>query len=451
MLLHSALSIAGSDSSGGAGIQADIKTMSALGIYSCTVITAITAQSTSNVDYILPLGAQIIKKQIKSVLSDIPINAIKIGMVYNNEIITAVSHVLNHSKIPIVLDPIISAGTGAQLLQKEFVKDFKNKLVPICDVITPNIHEAETLSEIKIKTEKDIRNAASKIQELGAKNVIVKGGHFRNDNETIVDIVLDEHGKFTVFKNPRMKIVETHGSGCNFSAAVTSFLALKYPVINACFLANKYVHRSILKTVKIGKGIPVNNPISKMYEESCRYQVIEDLGIAVENLVNMKNFADLIPETQSNLVYAIPNARRIEDVAGVNGRIVKAGDKSVPTSGIKFGASKHVASSILEYMKTNQIIRSALNIKNDKNILITCKKLFTVSFYERNFEPRKIKETEGNSISWGIKMALLKNPDADIIYHSGDTGKEPMIIIFGQGPQDVVDKVKKILDSRNLE
>ena len=451
MLLHSALSIAGSDSSGGAGIQADIKTMSALGIYSCTVITAITAQSTSNVDYILPLGAQIIKKQIKSVLSDIPINAIKIGMVYNNEIITAVSHVLNHSKIPIVLDPIISAGTGAQLLQKEFVKDFKSKLVPICDVITPNIHEAETLSEIKIKTEKDIRNAASKIQELGAKNVIVKGGHLRNYNETIVDIVLDEHGKFTVFKNPRMKIVETHGSGCNFSAAVTSFLALKYPVINACFLANKYVHRSILKTVKIGKGIPVNNPISKMYEESCRYQVIEDLGIAVENLVNMKNFADLIPETQSNLVYAIPNARRIEDVAGVNGRIVKAGDKSVPTSGIKFGASKHVASSILEYMKTNQIIRSALNIKNDKNILITCKKLFTVSFYERNLEPRKIKETEGNSISWGIKMALLKNSDADIIYHSGDVGKEPMIIIFGQGPQDVVDKVKKILDSRNLE
>ena len=451
MLLHSALSIAGSDSSGGAGIQADIKTMSALGIYSCTVITAITAQSTSNVDYILPLGVQIIKKQIKSVLSDIPIDAIKIGMVYNNEIITAVSHILKHSKIPIVLDPIISAGTGAQLLQKEFVEDFKSKLVPICDVITPNIHEAETLSEIKIKTEKDIRNAASKIQELGAKNVIVKGGHFRNDNEMIVDMILDEHGKFTVFKNPRMKIVETHGSGCNFSAAVTSFLALKYPVINACFLANKYVHRSILKTVKIGKGIPVNNPISKMYEESCRYQVIEDLGMAVENLVNMKNFVDLIPETQSNLVYAIPNARRIEDVAGVNGRIVKAGNKSVPTSGIKFGASKHVASSVLEYMKTNQMIRSALNIKNDKTILNTCKKFFTVSFYERNLEPRKFKETEGNSIPWGIKMALLKNPDADIIYHSGDVGKEPMIIIFGQGPQDVVDKVKKILDSRYPE
>ncbi len=451
MLVHSALSIAGSDSSGGAGIQADIKTMSALGIYSCTVITAITAQSTSNVDHILPLGAQVIKKQIRSVLSDIPINAIKIGMVYNNEIITTVSDVLNQSKIPIVLDPIISAGTGARLLQKEFLKDFKSKLVPICEVITPNIHEAETLSGIKIKTEKDIRKTALKIQELGAKNVIVKGGHFRNEHEAIIDIILDEHGKFTVFKNPRMKIVETHGSGCNFSAAVTSFMAMKYPVVKACFLANKYVHKSIIKTVKIGKGIPVNNPISTMYEESCRYQVIQELEKAVEILVNMKNFVDLIPETQSNLVYATPNAKGFEDVAGVNGRIVKAGNKSVPTSGIKFGASKHVASSILEYMKINQMVRSALNIRNDKTILNKCTSLFKVSNYERNLEPKAIKEREGRSISWGVKMALSKNPDADIIYHSGDVGKEPMIIIFGQSPQDVVDKVKKILDRRNFE
>lgn len=445
-MVHSALSIAGSDSSGGAGIQADMKTMSALGIYSCTVITVITAQSTSNVDHILPLGAQVIKKQIKSVLSDIPISAIKIGMVYNNEIITAVSDVLDSCNIPIILDPIVSAGTGAQLLQKEFLKDFKNKLIPICDVITPNIHEAETLSGIKIKNEEDIRKTALKIQELGAKNVIVKGGHFRNANETIIDIMLDEHRKFTIFKNPRMKIVETHGSGCNFSAAVTSFMAMKYPVVNACLLANKYVHKSIIKTVKIGKGIPVNNPISSMYEESCRYQVIEELGKAVETLVNMKNFAYLIPETQSNLVYAIPNAKGIEDVAGVSGRIVKAGNKSVPTSGIKFGASKHVASSILEYMKTNQMVRSALNIRNDKSILYKCNRLFKTSQYERNLEPKTIKEKEGKSISWGVRMALSKNPDADVVYHLGDVGKEPMIIIFGQSPQEVIDKVKKILD-----
>ncbi len=163
-MVQAALTIAGSDSSGGAGIQADIKTMSALGVYSCTVITAITAQNTSNVDHIHPLDAGTVKKQIRSILSDIPIHAIKIGMVYNNEIITAVSDALNKLKIPIVLDPIISAGTGAQLLQKEFLYDFKDKLLPICDLVTPNIHEAEKLSEIMIKKEDDIKKVALKIQ-----------------------------------------------------------------------------------------------------------------------------------------------------------------------------------------------------------------------------------------------------------------------------------------------
>jgi hydroxymethylpyrimidine kinase / phosphomethylpyrimidine kinase / thiamine-phosphate diphosphorylase len=447
VLVQAALTIAGSDSSGGAGIQADMKTMSALGIYSCTVITAITAQNTLNVDHIFPLSADIIKKQIMSVLSDIPIHAIKIGMVYNNEIITAVSDILKNSKIPIVLDPIISAGTGARLLEQEFLSDFKIKLLPFCDVVTPNIHEAEKLSGIKIKNENDIKNTALKIQKLGAKNVVVKGGHFKNNDKVIVDTILNERGKFALIKNPRMKIVEMHGSGCNFSAALTAFLAMKFPMVIACLMANKYVHNSIVNTVKIGKGIPVNNPISLMYEESCRYKVIDELANAVDQLTRTKNFEKLIPESQSNIVYAIPNANNINDVAGVNGRIVKAGDRSVPTSGIKFGASKHVASSIPEYMKTNQLVRSALNIKNEKRILDKCNRLFRVTHYERKLEPKTIKNREGRSISWGVSTALSKNPDADIIYHTGDIGKEPMIIIFGQNPQEVVDKVKSILDN----
>ena len=238
-----------------------------------------------------------------------------------------------------------------------------------------------------------------------------------------------------------------HGSGCNFSAAVTAFLALKFPMVIACLMANKYVHNSIVNTVKIGKGIPVNNPISSMYEESCRFKVIEELADAVDKLTSIKNFEKLIPESQSNIVYAIPNANNIDDVAGVSGRIVKAGDRSVPTSGIKFGASRHVASSILEYMKTNQLVRSALNIKNEKRILDKCNRLFRVTHYERKWEPKTIKNREGRSISWGVSTALSKNPDADIIYHTGDMGKEPMIIIFGQNPQEVVDKVKSILDN----
>ena len=450
MLVRSALTIAGSDSSGGAGIQADIKTMSALGVYSCTVITAITAQNTSNVDHIHPLDGDIVKKQIMSVLTDIPIHALKIGMVYNNEIITAVSDALNKSKIPIVLDPIISAGTGAQLLQEEFLYDFENKLLPICDVVTPNIHEAEKLSGIRIKNKDDIKKAALKIQRRGAKNVVIKGGHFRKDDEIITDTILDYQGKFTILKNNRMKIVETHGSGCNFSAALTAFIALQFPIVPACLLASQYVHNSIVNIVKIGRGIPVNNPIATMYEQSCRYNVIKELSDAVDELTSMNNFAKLIPETQSNIVYAIPNAKSVDDVAAVSGRIVKAGERSVPTACIKFGASRHVASSVLEYMKINQLIRSAINIKNDKGVLESCSRFCRVAHYNRKQEPKSIKGREGRSIPWGISRALSVTPNADVIYHLGDIGKEPMIIIFGQSPQEVIDKVKKVLEDQNI-
>ena len=215
-------------------------------------------------------------------------------------------------------------------------------------------------------------------------------------------------------------------------------------------MASQYVHNSIVNIVKIGRGIPVNNPISTMYEQSCRYNVIKELTDAVDELTSMNNFARLIPETQSNIVYAIPNAKSVDDVAGVSGRIVKAGERSVPAAGIKFGASRHVASSVLEYMKTNQLVRSAINIKNDKRVLERCTTFYRVAHYNRKQEPKTIKGREGRSVPWGISRALSANPDADVIYHSGDIGKEPMIIIFGQTPQEVVDKVKKVLEDENI-
>jgi predicted fused transcriptional regulator/phosphomethylpyrimidine kinase len=215
-------------------------------------------------------------------------------------------------------------------------------------------------------------------------------------------------------------------------------------------MASQYVHNSIVNIVKIGRGIPVNNPISTMYEQSCRYNVIKELSEAVEQLTSLKNFAILIPETQSNIVYAIPNAKTISDVAGVSGRIVRAGKRSVPAAGIRFGASTHVASSVLEYMKTNQLVRSAINIKNDKRVLESCTKFYRVARYNREQEPKTIKRREGSSIPWGISNALRADPDADVIYHLGDIGKEPMIIIFGQTPREVVGKVKKLLEEKNI-
>jgi hydroxymethylpyrimidine kinase/phosphomethylpyrimidine kinase len=178
------LSIAGSDSGAGAGIQADLKMFSALGVYGCTAITAITAQNTKHVAKIFEISPSIVEQQIRSVITDMRPNAIKIGMVYSTPIIEAVYRsIKKKSKIPIVLDPILAAGTGAKLLRTEAYKSFVSKLIPLSTLITPNRMEAEKLANNLIKTENDAIEAAKKIRKLGAENVLIKGGHFVSAEE----------------------------------------------------------------------------------------------------------------------------------------------------------------------------------------------------------------------------------------------------------------------------
>ena len=440
----SALSIAGSDSGGGAGIQADIQTMAALGVYPCTVITAITAQNTSRVNHITPVDSHSIRKQIESIFSDIPIRAIKIGMVYNKEIISIVSSYLKKYEAPIVLDPVLAAGTGAKLLLEKYLENFKSKLIPLAVVITPNVNEAQKLSGINIRSESDITEAAFKIKELGAKNVIVKGGHF-NDSKHVVDILIDENNNVTRISNARIDVSETHGSGCNFSAALTSFIARKFTISSSCIMANKYVHESLSNVINLGRGLPVNAPLFSMYENACRYRTVTDLTSAVSQLTRIHRFREFIPETQSNMVYALPYAKKFHEVAGVDGRIVRLLDGFRPGGVVKFGASKHVASAVLSYMKFNPLMRSAINIRFDEEILDICKLLYSTAEYFRDQEPVKLKQVEGRTISWGVQKALLDNPESEIIYHKGDFKKEPMILVFGQHPLELIVKIREII------
>jgi hydroxymethylpyrimidine/phosphomethylpyrimidine kinase len=438
-----ALSIAGSDSGAGAGIQADIKTFSALGVYGCTAITAITAQNTRAVSGIFALPQGMIKGQILSVLRDFSPNAIKIGMVYSTETIRTVAGLLAKSKLPIVLDPILSAGTGARLLREDAIDTFLSKLFPLSEIVTPNRFEAEILSGIKITSGADAAQAARRLMKKGARNVIVKGGHF--NNREVIDILVDSKSKVTKFTNPRIDLEESHGSGCNFSAAVASFLAIGMSLEESCRQANAYVHDAIENAVKIGKGLPVTNPLSAIYKDAMKLRVIEDLQKAVEEISKLSRFHLLIPETQTNFAYALPDASSISDVAGVRGRIVKIGNSAVPASYIEFGASKHVASAVLSYMTHQPSVRAAINIRHDERLVRLCKTTFETSSYDRTEEPAKIKRKEGATVSWGTGAALARNPRAEVIYHEGDIGKEPMINVFGRTPSEVVGKIKRIL------
>ena len=439
-----ALSIAGSDSGAGAGIQADLKTFSALGVYGCTAITAITAQNTKQVAEIFEISPSMVEQQIRSIMMDMQPNAIKIGMVYSSPIIDAVHRSLKKTpKIPIVLDPILTAGTGAKLLRREAYKSFVSKLMPLSTLITPNRMEAEKLADIVIKTENDIIEAAKKINKLGVKNVVVKGGHF--GSEHVIDLLLDSKGNIMKFTNPRLKIKEVHGSGCNFSSAVTAYLAEGIALSQACKMANEYVHNAVKNAVRIGRGLPIANPPSVMYRDANRYHVLAELQDAVEEVSILDGFSRLIPETQTNFAYALLNAAEVSDVAAVRGRIIRIENTAMPASYIKFGVSTHVASAVIAYMSVNPDFRSAINIRFDKRIVDVCKSLFSVASYDRTKEPKKIKRKEGSTVAWGILAALSKNPIAEVIYHTGDVGKEPMICLFGRNPREVVNKIKAIL------
>ena len=439
-----ALSIAGSDSSAGAGIQADLKTFTTLGVYGCTAITAVTAQNTREVTGVFEIEPESIAKQIRSVIQDMPPDAIKIGMVYNKENIRTISREVKMTDAPIVLDPIILASSGGQLLLPDSYQSFMTELIPLSTIITPNRLEAQKIAGFKMVSRSDVFRATRKIKDLGAKNVIIKGNPIKKNK--VADILMTSEGRSIEISNTRLNLDEMHGTGCNFSAAITAYLAKGFTIIEACELANKYVWHSFQDPLKIGKGLLVLNPAGSMYDYASKYIVTKQLRYAIEEIEAFENFGKLIPETQSNIGFALPDARDLDHVAAIKGRLVKIGDSVTTASSIiEFGASKHVGSAILGYMTVNRLIRSAMNVKYDEKIRKIIKGIFKVSNYDRMKEPKYIMKKEGMSIFWGIKCALAKYPEAEVIYHKGALGKEPMCIFFGSDPIEVVNKVRILL------
>ena len=252
------LIIAGSDSSGGAGIQADIKTVTSLGSYSLTAVTAVTVQNTKGVKSVIPIPSNEIKNQIIFSAKDIKPNAIKIGMLHSKLVIKKVVESLKMLRTKkIVLDPVMVAKGGAKLIDNEAIKILKNELMPKVSLITPNIPEAEVLTGLKINSRESMLQAANKLINLGAKNVLIKGGHLKSKN--VEDIFLNK-SDFKIFTSPRYKTNNTHGTGCTLSSAITTFFSCGKSLKKACELGIKYVNLAILTNPKYGKGHgPINH------------------------------------------------------------------------------------------------------------------------------------------------------------------------------------------------
>jgi hydroxymethylpyrimidine/phosphomethylpyrimidine kinase len=432
------MTIAGSDSCGGAGIEADLKTFAALGVFGTCAITAITAQNTQGVYDILPTPPRMVEKQIETVLEDVPVKAAKTGMLYSKEIMDAVAKAIDRHELRVVVDPVFRAGTGSLLIREEDKEALIEMVVSRSFVVTPNKYETEDIAQMKIKTIDDMKKAASIIGKLGAEAVVVKGGHL--EGADVTDILYYDD-KFKIFAKPRVE-VEAHGGGCIFSATITAYLALDYDVVEAVANAEEFMQNAIAFGLRVGKGrVPVN-PMASLFNEAEKHRVLEKVSTATKMIEDHSEFLPYIAEVGTQVAMALSYASTKGHVAAVEGRIIKFGNKARAVGCIKFGASDHVASIILTAMKYDPSKRAALNLRYDQGLVEAFEKLrLTVSSFDRRLEPPKVKAMEGGTLVWGVDEAIKavgKVPD--VIYDLGEVGKEPMIRVLGNSAIDVVEK-----------
>lgn len=263
--MKNVLTIAGSDSCGGAGIQADIKTFSALGTYGMSVITAVTAQNTTGVVSVREMDTDIVKEQIECLFDDIIVHGVKIGMVSSIEIIDTIAECLRKKNaINIVVDTVMVSKSGCHLLRPESRDELIKMLFPLALIVTPNLYEAEVITGDKIETLEQMEIAARKIQNLGAKNVVVKGGHLTGD---AIDVYYDGEN-FSYIKGVRIATKNTHGTGCTFSSAITAYIAKGNTVLEAVKKAKDYINGAIENSIDLGHGVGPTNHFYNLYKKA---------------------------------------------------------------------------------------------------------------------------------------------------------------------------------------
>jgi len=427
------MTIAGSDSGGGAGIQADVRTFAALGLHGTSVVTAITAQNTLGVVDTLNLPPEVVVAQMNAVLSDIDVRCAKTGMLATFETAEAVVDVLSRHDFPIVVDPVIEAEAGGRLLAGE-PKDVLARLLSGAAVVTPNIKEAEVISGVAISSLDDMKRAACEIFALGPKSVVVTGGHLSG-----TDVLYD--GDFELLHGKLIK-AGTHGAGCTFSAAVAAFLAKGHSVRQSALMAKAFVTEAIKNSESVGSGSGVVNQVAATLDTAERYRTLLDVDAGLHTIKTINS--NLIPERGSNLAMSISRAKRVADVAAVKGRIVKIRGTIEPAGCVAFGASRNVARVVLTALQYDPATKSAMNVRRSDEVIEACRELNLVAEdFDRAEEPRR--EIEGRGTARAIERSMKHGKGVpDVIFSLSSIAKEPIAYILGHSAQHVADKVAKI-------
>jgi hydroxymethylpyrimidine kinase/phosphomethylpyrimidine kinase len=439
MAMPIALTIAGSDSGGGAGIQADLKTFAALGVYGASVITSVTAQNTLEVTGIHDLPAEFVVLQLDTVVRDLPVDAIKTGMLSNPAIIRAVSERLKALGIGrLVVDPVMVAKGGAALLRKEAEAELIQGLLPLASVVTPNLGEAEVLAAMPIRNLGDMEQAARRIYEKGPRYVVVKGGHLEGPP---VDVLFDGR-TCQYFEGERIETKSLHGTGCTFASAIAAELAKGAEVIDAVRSAKAFITTAIRLAEPIGHGFGPTHHLGALYDQAARYDILLQLEAAAAQL-RAGRMAALIPEGQSHLGMALPHATTPQEVAAWEGRIVRVGADVCPMGSLRFGASQHIASIILTAMRSDPVYRCAMSIRYGQDVLQACQGTnLRIAQIARQEAPSEARQEESLTLAWGVARAIQRmGAVPDLIYDLGGMNQEAVVWALGRDAADVTAKV----------
>lgn len=433
------LSFNGSDSSGGAGIQADVKTIEAHGGFATTVVTSLAAENTLGVESVHVPPPEEIGAQYRAVMDDLDVTAIKIGMLAVEPIIRQVAADVRDVGQPVVVDPVMVAASGDPLLE-EGAEEAYEEVVAEADVVTPNVDETAILTGVEVDDRESAIEAGERIVEMGATAALITGGHL--DGETIVDTLVTDDDTFR-FEHPRVDTNATHGSGCTISSAIATRLAQGDSVPEAVEESISFIESAIRYHVGVGGGHgPVHHMVG-IRERAERHSTAESVEALVETFVD-RDASPLVPQVGTNVAGATSYAESTDQVAAVEGRIVRTRSGVRPSRGVRFGVSSHVARFLLAARESDPRLRYAANCKLDDATEAALADLdVTAASFDRGDEPI---DHPGDTMEWAASH--LPETDGPVaLFDHGAVGKEPMIRIVARTPDELVGTMTGLLDA----
>jgi hydroxymethylpyrimidine kinase/phosphomethylpyrimidine kinase len=453
------LTVAGSDSGGGAGIQADCKTIEACGGFATSAITSLTAQNTTGVEstHVVPLEE--IDAQCEAVLSDFDVRAVKTGMLATADVVELVTERVERLGAPAVVDPVMVAASGDRLLAEAAESAYED-LVGEATLVTPNADEAAVLTDVEPVDEESAREAGERLVEMGAGAALVKGGHVAGDaagrdgaSADVFDVLVTGDSVET-FRHPRVDTDATHGSGCTLSSAIATHLAHGADVVDAVASGIELLARAVRYNLDVGEGPGTVHHLVELRDAAAREPTAEAVESVVEGFVE-RDVGPLIPEVGTNVAGATPCAERPDEVAAVEGRITRTLSGVKPTRGVRFGASTHVAGTVLAAREADAAVRFGANFRYDDDVAAALDAL-DAPVVEVGTDDERDRDSGGASGGpTGERAVTAAVADAGetpgAVLDHGGYGSEPLVTLLAADPDGLLARATAVLDGVDAE